>query len=134
METGGGGPSGEKFSAGYWFEPTVVTGVTNDMPLVKDEIFGPVVPVLPFKTFDQVLEYSNDCEFGLSAYLWTKDMRRVMRTIDDLEFGEVYVNRGIGELPQSYHTGMKKSGLAGEDGKYGLENYLHKKAYYVNFS
>ena len=134
VETGGGRPSGEKFSKGYWFEPTVVTGVTNDTPLVKDEIFGPVVPVLPFKTFDQVLEYSNDCEFGLSAYLWTKDMRRVMRTIDDLEFGEVYVNRGIGELPQSYHTGMKKSGLAGEDGKYGLENYLHKKAYYVNFS
>ena len=55
-----------------------------------------------------------------------------MGTVGELDFGEIYVNRGIGELPQGYHTGMKKSGLAGEDGKYGLENYLHKKTYYVN--
>jgi lactaldehyde dehydrogenase/glycolaldehyde dehydrogenase len=132
-EVGGGRPSGGEFSKGFWFEPTVLTGVTGDMAVVKEEIFGPVIPVLPFSSFDDVLATANDGEFGLSAYLWTRDMRKIMRTVGELDFGEVYVNRGIGELPQSYHTGMKKSGLAGEDGKYGLENYLHKKAYYVNF-
>ena len=134
VETGGGCPAGKKFTKGFWFEPTVVTGVTNDMEIMREEIFGPVVPVMSFKTFDEVLAYANDCEFGLAAYFWTADLARVMRTIDELEFGEIYVNRGMGELPQGYHTGMKKSGLAGEDGKYGLENYLHKKTYYVNFS
>ena len=133
IEVGGGRPSGHQYLKGYWFEPTVITGVTNQMALVRDEIFGPVVPVMSFKSYDEVLNLANDCEFGLSAYLWTNDMRKIMRTIGELEFGEIYVNRGIGELPQSYHTGMKKSGLAGEDGKYGLENYLHKKAFYVNF-
>jgi len=95
-----------------------ITGITNDMSLVSDEIFGPVVSVMPFKTFDHVLRFVKVCEFGLSAYLWTKDMKRIMRTVGELDFGEIYVNRGIGELPQTYHTCMKKCGLAREDGKY----------------
>jgi len=134
VETGGGRPEGAAFDKGYWIQPTVLTGVSQDMNIVRDEIFGPVVPVIPFDDFDQVLNYANDCEYGLSAYLFTRDMQKIMRTVEELEFGEVYVNRGIGELPQSYHTGMKKSGIGGEDGKYGLENYLHKKAFYMNFS
>jgi lactaldehyde dehydrogenase / glycolaldehyde dehydrogenase len=139
VEIGGGRPTGSapgggSYDKGYWFSPTVLTGVEQTMDVVQDEIFGPVVPVMKIKSFDEALGYANDCEYGLAAYLWTGDLKRLMRTVGELEFGEIYVNRGIGELPQGYHTGMKKSGLAGEDGKYGLENYLHKKTYYVNFT
>lgn len=133
IELGGSRPKGKEFDKGYWYEPTVISGVTHKMNIMKEEIFGPVVPVMAIDSFDEVLKYANDCDFGLSAYLWTNNLKNIMRTVGELEFGEIYVNRGIGELPQGYHSGMKKSGLAGEDGKYGLENYLHKKTYYINF-
>jgi lactaldehyde dehydrogenase/glycolaldehyde dehydrogenase len=121
------------YARGYWFEPTVLTGTDHSMAIMRDEIFGPVVPVQKVSSFDEALTLANDSNYGLSAYLFTQDMRRVMRAVNQLEFGEIYVNRGMGEMVQGFHTGHKQSGLGGEDGKYGVDNYLQKKSMYVNY-
>ena len=130
---GGGRPQGAQFEKGYWFEPTVLTDVTQEMNIVHEEIFGPIVPVLKFETFDEVIGYANDSDFGLAAMVFTQDMNKVMRLTDELEFGEVYVNRGHGEQHQGFHNGLKLSGSGGEDGKYGLDQYLEKKTFYVKY-
>ncbi len=130
---GGKRPDGKQFEKGYWFEPTVLTDVTQEMTIVHEESFGPILPVIKFNDFDQVIGYANDCEYGLAAMIFTKDMRTILRCNDELEFGEIYVNRGHGEQHQGFHNGYKLSGSGGEDGKYGFEQYLEKKTFYVNY-
>jgi len=130
---GGKRPSGGVFDKGYWFEPTILGNVTQDMNVVHEEAFGPVLPVIKFKTFDEVIAYANDSEFGLAAMIFTNDMNKIMRLNEELEFGEIYVNRGHGEQHQGFHNGLKLSGTGGEDGRYGLEQYLEKKTSYVRF-
>ncbi|GAD03773.1 MULTISPECIES: aldehyde dehydrogenase [Agarivorans] len=134
LVTGGKRLSGEEFEKGYWFEPTVFTDVTQEMSLVHEEIFGPILPVVKFTEFDEVINYANDSEYGLSAMIFTDRIKLVMDLVNDLECGEIYVNRGHGEQHQGFHNGYKLSGSGGEDGKYGFEQYLEKKTFYVDFS
>jgi lactaldehyde dehydrogenase/glycolaldehyde dehydrogenase len=129
--TGGRRPIGDAFSAGHWYEPTVLRATDNSTPIMQDEIFGPVVPFLEVDDFDEALTLSNESAFGLSAYLFTRDLHRVMRFTREAAFGELYINRGAGELVQGFHSGWKLSGMGGEDGKFGLDNYLRKKTAYV---
>lgn len=131
IATGGKRLSGGEFDKGYWFEPTVLTDVTQDMTIVHEESFGPILPVLKFKDFDEVVGFANDCEYGLAAMVFTNDMNKIMRCNDELEYGEIYVNRGHGEQHQGFHNGYKLSGSGGEDGKYGFEQYMEKKTFYV---
>lgn len=128
---GGGVPKGTEFEKGNWFEPTILTNVKQEMTVVHEEAFGPILPVIRFNNFDQVMEYANDCEFGLAAMVYTNDMNKIMRCNSELDFGEIYINRGHGELHQGFHNGYKMSGTGGEDGKYGFEQYLEKKTFYV---
>lgn len=130
---GGKVPEGAQFEKGNWFMPTVLTDVKQDMTIVHEESFGPILPVLKFESYDEVIGYANDCEYGLAAMVFTNDLSRVMNLNTDLEFGEIYVNRGHGELHQGFHNGYKLSGSGGEDGKYGFEQYLEKKTYYVRY-
>lgn len=130
---GGQIPEGEEFKKGNWFQPTILTDVAQNMTIVHEESFGPILPVLKFKTFDEVIANANDCEFGLAAMVYTNDMNRIMRLNTELEFGEIYINRGHGELHQGFHNGYKMSGTGGEDGKYGFEQYLEKKTFYVRY-
>jgi lactaldehyde dehydrogenase/glycolaldehyde dehydrogenase len=123
-----------QFAKGHWFEPTVLTSLSNDAPIFQREVFGPVIPVLPFSDFDQAIQYANDTEYGLSAFIFTNDFRRIMEISRRLQFGEVYVNRPNGELIQGFHNGWRHSGLGGEDGKYGLDGYFRKQTSYVNFN
>jgi len=132
--TGGKRPSGSEFTKGHWYEPTVLTGARNDMAIMQREVFGPVIPMMTVTDFDEGLALANDSTYGLSAYVFTKDLRRLMRLVRELKFGEIYVNRGGGDAVHAYHSGYRHSGLGGEDGKYGLEGYLRKKTIYVNFS
>jgi lactaldehyde dehydrogenase / glycolaldehyde dehydrogenase len=132
--TGGKRPSGAEFAKGHWYEPTVLTGARNDMAIMQREVFGPVIPAMTVTDFDEGLALANDSAYGLSAYVFTKDLRRLMRLVRELKFGEIYVNRGGGDAVHAYHSGYRHSGLGGEDGKYGLEGYLRKKTIYVNFS
>ncbi|SHK69505.1 lactaldehyde dehydrogenase / glycolaldehyde dehydrogenase [Reichenbachiella agariperforans] len=130
---GGKKPTGKGFDKGHWFEPTVITDVTQDMTIVHEEAFGPILPVIKFKDFDQVIAWANDCAYGLAAMVFTTDMKKILRLNDELEFGEIYVNRGHGEQHQGFHNGYKLSGSGGEDGKYGFEQYMEKKTFYVKY-
>lgn len=122
------------FEGGNWFEPTILTDVTQEMTIVHEESFGPILPVIKFSTFEQAIEYANDADYGLAAMVCTKDMNNILRLTDELECGEIYVNRGHGEQHQGFHNGYKLSGTGGEDGKYGFEQYLEKKTFYVNYN
>jgi len=131
--TGGKSLTGGIFDKGYWYPPTVLTNVKNDMEVMQDEVFGPVIPIMKVGDFDEALSLANDSRYGLSAYVFTKDMKRLMRLVRGLNFGEIYVNRPGGDAAHAFHGGYRHSGLGGEDGKYGLEGYFRKKCIYVNF-
>lgn len=130
---GGEVKSGGDYSKGYWYEPTVLTGVRQDMDIMQKEIFGPVIPVMEFSDFDEGLQLANDSQYGLAGYLFTNDVNRIMRAVRDMECGELYINRGPGESIHGYHTGWKQSGIGGDDGKYGLEHYLRRKTVYLRY-
>ena len=130
-----GGPlRGGDYARGHWYAPTVLKVRDNAAPAMRQEIFGPVVPAMAVSSFEEALALANDSEYGLSAYVYTQDLRRLMRSAAALEFGEIYFNRTSGELVQGFHTGWGQSGLGGEDGKYGLDGYFRKKTMYVNWS
>ena len=131
--SGGKRPTGADFEKGFWYEPTILENVTQDMNIVHEEIFGPVLPVIKFEEYEEVINYANDCDYGLAAMVFTDDMNKIMRLHDDLEFGEIYINRGHGEQHQGFHNGLKLSGTGGEDGRYGLEQYLEKKTTYIKY-
>ncbi|WP_370980933.1 aldehyde dehydrogenase [Agaribacterium sp. ZY112] len=116
---------------GCWYEPTVLVDVKQDNIAVHEETFGPVLPIVKVKDIDQAIEFCNDSIYGLSAYVFSKNFYDINRFIEDLEVGEVYVNRGMGEQHQGFHNGWKQSGFGGEDGKFGLEQYLEKKTVYL---
>ncbi len=129
-----GGPlSGGAYEKGHWYAPTVLKVRENSSPVMRNEVFGPVVPALCVDSFEHAIDLANDTEFGLSAYLFTRDISRLMRLPRALKFGEIYFNRANGEQVQGFHTGWGQSGLGGEDGKYGFDGYLRKQTMYVNW-
>lgn len=133
VEVGGKRPEGKAFEKGYWFEPSVLSNVTPDMPVAEEEIFGPVLPIIAVKDYQEALQISNSREEGLSAYIFSKNISTVMHAINHMEVGTVFVNRPIVGYIQGYHSGHKRSGTGGEDGVYGIENYLQKRAVYFNY-
>src|SRR5918997_300021 len=130
---GGGRPQGEEFERGYWFEPTVLTDATNDMDVVQSEVFGPVLPIQAFDAFDEVVNLANDSPYGLTAYVFTRDLNRAMRAIDDIDFGEVYINRMGPEELQGFPTGSRLSGMGGDEGQYGYERSFRRKTVYLGY-
>src|SRR5919112_1306886 len=133
VRLGGGRPEGKEFEKGYWFEPTVLTDTTNEMDIVQREVFGPVLPIQPFEDFDEVVNLANDSPYGLSAYVFTSDLHKAMRAIDDIDFGEIYLNKVGPEQLQGFHTGYRLSGMGGDDGPYGYERYLRRKTVYLHY-
>jgi lactaldehyde dehydrogenase/glycolaldehyde dehydrogenase len=123
-----------EFAKGYWYPPTVLTGALQHMDIVQEEVFGPVVPVMKFSDLDEAISLANDSRYGLSAYLFSNNYGKIMRAIQDIQFGELYINRSGPESFHAYHTGYRNSGVGGDDGKYGIENYLRKKTVYLNYS
>ena len=130
---GGKRPEGEEFRRGFWYAPTVLTNVRNDMDIMQQEIFGPISPVMAFDDFEEAIALANDSRYGLSAYLFTNDLRRMMRAVQAVRFGEIYINKIGPEQFQGFHTGFGLSGLGGDDGRQGFEHYFRKKTVYVNY-
>ncbi|MGI9050985.1 MAG: aldehyde dehydrogenase [Rubrobacteraceae bacterium] len=130
---GGKRPEGKEFEKGYWFEPTVLTGITNEMDVVQNEVFGPVLPIQPFDKFEEAVDLANDSQYGLTAYLYTSNLHKAMRALDDIDYGEVYINKIGPEQVQGFHTGYRLSGLGGDDGPYGYERYLRRKTMYLRY-
>ena len=122
--TGGDAPKG--FSAPF-FEPTVIENITNDMEIAQEEIFGPVASLIKFKTEEEVVRLANDTPFGLAAYFYTSDYKRIYRVSEALEYGMVGVNAGhISSLTAPF-GGYKESGIGREASSYGIEEYLETK-------
>jgi succinate-semialdehyde dehydrogenase/glutarate-semialdehyde dehydrogenase len=120
----GGGPSP---LGGNFYLPTVLTGVTPDMAVFRNEIFGPVAPVTTFETEEEAIALANDTEFGLASYFYTRDIGRVWRVSEALEYGIVGVNEGIISNEMAPFGGVKESGSGREGSKYGIEDYLEIK-------
>jgi lactaldehyde dehydrogenase/glycolaldehyde dehydrogenase len=131
---GGGRPAQAPSTGGYWYNPTILTGLELEMPIMHREIFGPVLPIVPFDTLDEALSIANESRYGLSAYLFTNDMRAIMQAVNEISYGEVYINRVGPESIQGFHGGYGDSGIGGDDGAHGLEAYLRKKTVYLNYS
>jgi lactaldehyde dehydrogenase / glycolaldehyde dehydrogenase len=130
---GGKRPEGEEFQRGFWYAPTVLTNVRNDMDIMQQEIFGPISPVMAFDDFEEAIALANDSKYGLTAYLFTDDLKRMMRAVQAIRFGEVYINRIGPEQFQGFHTGYRLSGMGGDDGRHGFDHYFRKKTVYVNY-
>ena len=112
---------------GFYYEPTVLTNVRHGMQLLREEIFGPVAPVVTFKTFDEALALANDSPYGLGATLFSNDPRRVRRYFEEIQVGNVWVNDPLVDNPAGPFGGMKMSGLGRELGEEGLEEFLQTK-------
>ncbi len=112
---------------GQFFEPTVVAGATADMLVASEETFGPLAPIFPFDTEDEVIARANDTEFGLAAYFYSRDIGRVMRVAERLESGMVGVNTGLISTAEAPFGGVKQSGLGREGSRYGLDEFLEIK-------
>ncbi|MBQ1796636.1 MAG: aldehyde dehydrogenase [Prevotella sp.] len=124
----GGHRVGDK---GYFFEATLLDNCRQDMDIIHEETFGPVLPIIEFSDIDQVIEWCNDCEYGLASSVFTNDINTAARMVRELEFGETYINRFHFEAIQGFHAGVKKSGIGGADGKHGVEEYLRTHVTYL---
>ena len=131
---GGKRPQPAPTDLGNWYLPTILTGADPSMAIMHDEVFGPVVPIMPFGTFAEAVALSNQSHYGLSAYLFANDLKTVMRAATEIDFGELYVNRVGPESVQGFHGGYRRSGVGGDDGTHGLELYLKKKTIYINYA
>lgn len=112
---------------GTWFEPTVLTGVTQDMLIARDETFGPVAPLFKFETEAEVIAWANATEYGLASYFFTRDLARAFRVMEALEYGMVAINEGILSTEVAPFGGVKDSGMGREGSRYGVEDYLQTK-------
>jgi succinate-semialdehyde dehydrogenase/glutarate-semialdehyde dehydrogenase len=117
----------ERDGAGYFYEPTVLGGVTPDASLLKEEIFGPVAPVIGFDDEDAAIAAANNTEYGLVAYLYTSDIKRAFRVVEKLETGMVGLNQGMVSNPAAPFGGVKASGFGREGGPEGINEYLDIK-------
>ena len=130
LVTGGGRPDG--FERGFFFEPTVLTGVTPDSPVLAEEQFGPVAAIVPFEGEERAIALANDTVHGLAAYVFTGDLARGLRVAEALETGMVGVNRGVISDPAAPFGGVKQSGIGREGGHEGVRAFCETK--YVSVS
>jgi lactaldehyde dehydrogenase/glycolaldehyde dehydrogenase len=130
---GGNRPQGAEFEKGNWYEPTVLLNATPETPCVREETFGPVLPIVRVSGYEEALSISNARDDGLSAYLWTRNPSIQMDAIQRMETGTIFLNKGIVGYIQGYHNGHKLSGLGGEDGVHGIECFLQKRTVYMKY-
>jgi succinate-semialdehyde dehydrogenase/glutarate-semialdehyde dehydrogenase len=113
--------------AGTFWQPTVLANAAHDMVVAQEETFGPVAPIIPFEDEDEALTYANETPFGLASYFYTRDISRVMRVAERLEFGIVGANDALPSTAQAPFGGVKQSGIGSEGGAFGINEYLNLK-------
>lgn len=128
LVTGGGRPGGEKLGRGLYVEPTIFTGITPEMTIFKEEVFGPVLGVTTFKTDVEAIELANSTVYGLANGIWTSNLDRAMAVSRSLKSGFVYINCYLETVPQLPFGGMKASGLGRENGTEGLLEFMQTKS------
>jgi lactaldehyde dehydrogenase/glycolaldehyde dehydrogenase len=123
LETGGRLPEGR----GFFYPPTLLSNCRQDMEIIREETFGPILPVVSYRTLDEALAMANDHQFGLASVLFTENYRTAMKVANVIEAGELYVNRTPADPYQGYHAGWKRSGLGGDDGKHGMLEFTQTR-------
>ena len=116
---------------GFHYLPTVLADCRADMPIMREEIFGPVLPIQVVDDLDEAIALANDCEYGLTSSVYTRDLAQAMHAVRNIDFGETYINRENFEAMQGFHAGVRKSGIGGADGKHGLYEYMHTQMVYL---
>jgi len=112
---------------GTFFQPTILCNVTPQMLVAREETFGPVAPIFRFETEAEAIQMANDTEFGLASYLYTRDIGRVWRVSEALEYGMVGINTGLVSTEVAPFGGVKESGIGREGSKYGIEEFVEVK-------
>jgi lactaldehyde dehydrogenase/glycolaldehyde dehydrogenase len=128
-----GGKKATVNGKGYYYEPTLLVDCRHEMRIMKEEIFGPVMPISTFKTLDEAIEKANDCIYGLTSSIYTQNTDVMMRAMNEIHFGETYVNREHFEAFQGFHAGVRQSGNGGDDGEHGLDEFMETQVCYVAY-
>jgi succinate-semialdehyde dehydrogenase/glutarate-semialdehyde dehydrogenase len=112
---------------GTFFEPTIIADVTSEMLVAREETFGPLAPVFRFDSDEEAIQMANDTEFGLASYFYSRDIKRVWRTAEALEYGMVGINTGLISTEVAPFGGMKESGIGREGSRYGIDEFIEVK-------
>jgi acyl-CoA reductase-like NAD-dependent aldehyde dehydrogenase len=131
---GGGVPSDESLQRGFFIEPTIFSDVTSDMSIAREEIFGPVLSILPFETEEEAVEISNSVEFGLASGVWTNDLSRAHKMAREIKAGTVWINTYRMAAAMAPFGGVKRSGYGRERGLHALKDYLSVKNVMIDLS
>jgi acyl-CoA reductase-like NAD-dependent aldehyde dehydrogenase len=131
---GGGEPQGPEFAKGFWIEPTIITNVTNDMQVAREEIFGPALVVMTYKSLDDAIAMANDTEYGLSAGVWGTDLERAAEVAEQLRAGTVWINNWHQVDPALPFGGYKQSGVGRELGPGALDEYTDVKHVHLDLT
>jgi betaine-aldehyde dehydrogenase len=130
----GRAPSDDALVGGYYVPPTIFADAKNDMTIAREEIFGPVMTVIPFETVEEVIGLSNDNPYGLAAAVWSRDIKKAMNTARALRAGIVWINDTQPAPTEAPWGGYKQSGIGRELGKDGVDDYLEQKHIYINLT
>ncbi|PTK93362.1 aldehyde dehydrogenase [Staphylococcus gallinarum] len=120
-------------SAGYFYEPTILDHIQTTDEAFKEEIFGPVIPVIEYEDFDEAIAEANNTNAGLSSYIFSENLKQIMQATETLKFGEVDANCEAEEVVNGYHAGWRESGLGGADGIHGFEEYYNTTVSYIRY-
>jgi aldehyde dehydrogenase (NAD+) len=131
LVVGGGRPADESLADGNWVEPTLFADVDNTMTIAQEEIFGPVLAMVPFDDEDEAIRLANDTTYGLGATVWTTDVRKAMRCARAIRAGTFGVNAQT-VMPNAPFGGYKQSGLGREGGRHGIEDFTEIKTVTLN--
>ena len=129
LVTGGQAPEG--FEEGNFYQPTIITNVESDSEIARDEIFGPVLPVVKVRDLDEALDIANSSKYGLTSSVYTENLNLAMKASRELLYGETYINRENFEAMQGFHAGRRQSGIGGADGKHGLMEFVETHTVYI---
>ncbi|WP_069384333.1 aldehyde dehydrogenase [Halomonas caseinilytica] len=117
--------------SGFHYQPTVLANCRSDMSIMRDEIFGPVLPIQIIDDLDEAISLANESDYGLTSSIYTQSLEKAMHACRELDFGETYINRENFEAMQGFHAGTRKSGIGGADGKHGLYEYTRTQVAYI---
>lgn len=126
-----GGAAAEDKGKGFFYQPTLLDGVKKGAPITREEVFGPVLPVVTVKDLDEAIEFANSSEYGLTSSVYTENVHKAHKAARELLYGETYINRENFEAMQGFHAGRRNSGIGGADGKHGIMEYVETHVTYI---